>query len=140
MTYKTFTGTENEYASLHHWVRYRLGKPEICENCDGLAGGVRYHWANISGEYKRELDDWARLCSRCHTYIDGPTLLPDEAHPNWNGDKCKKGHEYTLDNLYIKRQLSRGVYLETRICRTCQNEYSRKYLARKREANMKGKS
>jgi len=24
------------------------------------------HWHNISGEYKRDVSDWIRLCAKCH--------------------------------------------------------------------------
>lgn len=44
----------------------------------------RYEWANISGEYKRELSDYESLCVSCHRIKDlkGRTL--------WN--KGKKLH------------------------------------------------
>lgn len=40
----------------------------ICENCKQ---SKKTQWANISGEYKRELNDWAELCAACHALIDG---------------------------------------------------------------------
>lgn len=60
------------YRGLHNWVINRLGKPDICEHCgkSGL-GGHQIHWANKSGEYKRTLEDWIRLCYRCHRIYDG---------------------------------------------------------------------
>lgn len=29
-----------------------------------------YQWSNISGEYKRNLADWQRLCAKCHQLYD----------------------------------------------------------------------
>jgi len=67
-------GTVGYYA-LHAWVKRRLGSPGTCEECgkSGLSG-VYIHWANISGEYKRDLDDWTRLCVWCHMKLDGTSI------------------------------------------------------------------
>jgi hypothetical protein len=63
----------NSYGLLHMSVRQQLGKPNECENC-GLIDNEhprRFNWANISGEYKEDLSDWARLCIICHKLFDG---------------------------------------------------------------------
>lgn len=58
------------YDSLHNWVvRYR-GKKKECSHCGLNDSKKTYHWANLSGEYKRELDDWVRLCVPCHSKMD----------------------------------------------------------------------
>lgn len=57
------------YFALHDWIRRRLGTPSKCENC-GTTRHTRYEWANISGEYLRDLTDWVRLCKNCHVLID----------------------------------------------------------------------
>ena len=55
------------YVALHDWVKRYLGTPLNCVNCPRMGGSNRsYHWHNISGEYKRDLSDWIRLCSSCH--------------------------------------------------------------------------
>lgn len=57
------------YRALHVWVSRHKGTPKICENCkDNTAH--RYHWANKSKEYRRELSDWIRLCPKCHYRYD----------------------------------------------------------------------
>lgn len=56
------------YDALHLWVRRNLGKAEACANCSKSTG--RIHWANKSGEYKKELDDWIALCPKCHVAYD----------------------------------------------------------------------
>ena len=60
------------YDGLHLWIPKHLGKPMKCEHCgkDGLLG-KQIHWANKSGEYKRVLSDWLRLCAKCHKKYDG---------------------------------------------------------------------
>lgn len=55
------------YGGLHQWVYKNLGKAIKCEN--GCMA-KRYEWANISGEYKRDLDDFKQLCKSCHLKFD----------------------------------------------------------------------
>lgn len=57
------------YHSLHYWVRKTLGKPGLCTYCK-TTEAKKYHWANISGEYKKTIEDWVRLCARCHYFFD----------------------------------------------------------------------
>lgn len=63
-------GDEIGYGGLHRWVEKHLGKPALCDNCFTTTA-EHYDWANLSGEYKRDLADWARLCRLCHNNIDG---------------------------------------------------------------------
>lgn len=56
-------------AALHSWVKRKLGIPSKCEHC-GVQGRKWYHWSNISGKYYRKLEDWQRLCVRCHSKFD----------------------------------------------------------------------
>ena len=59
------------YDALHDWVRRNLGRPDTCEFCEktGLFG-KKIHLANKSGNYKRDLNDWLRLCVKCHSLYD----------------------------------------------------------------------
>lgn len=61
-------GDDVGYSGLHKWVRTWLGKPESCIKCGEKNKMI--HWANVSGEYKRELHDWMRLCVSCHKKYD----------------------------------------------------------------------
>lgn len=68
---KHWNGTEKDYKVLHNWVRSQLGTPDTCVNCQktGLSGhGI--HWANKSGKYLKDVEDWIRLCQDCHTKYD----------------------------------------------------------------------
>lgn len=67
---RKWTGSLNEYKSLHHWVSKALGKPEICSSCGGRFLRKKIHWANKSGEYKKDMNDWIRLCVACHYHFD----------------------------------------------------------------------
>lgn len=59
------------YVGLHQWVSRCLGKPDTCEHCEksGLYGR-KIHWANKSREYIRNINDWIRLCAKCHKEYD----------------------------------------------------------------------
>jgi len=62
-------GEKASYFSKHIWVNHWKGSPKICEIC-GTTTAKRYEWANISGEYKRDLNDYIRLCASCHRNFD----------------------------------------------------------------------
>jgi hypothetical protein len=56
--------------ALHNWVNRKLGKPSCCSKC-GNTQAKKYEWANISRKYKRDINDWTRLCKKCHIIYDG---------------------------------------------------------------------
>lgn len=64
-------GDKVGYYGLHLWVKRQLGKPDTCEFCgrSGLSGR-QIHWANRTGQYLRDVNDWLRLCSKCHGQYD----------------------------------------------------------------------
>ncbi len=72
---RQFVGSQNSnwkgnnvgYRAIHRWVEKWRGKPDVCQKC-GKSGltGREIHWANIDHQYKRILEDWIRLCAKCH--------------------------------------------------------------------------
>ena len=62
-------GDNVKYTALHQWIYKKLGQPSYCEHCKSTIE-IMYHWANISGRYKRDVKDWMRLCVRCHKRHD----------------------------------------------------------------------
>lgn len=68
------------YSGIHKWIVLKRGNPNYCEECKISKYPRRpkgrvykrspFQWANISGEYKRELTDWKRLCASCHCKLD----------------------------------------------------------------------
>ena len=74
-------GNKVGYSRLHTWIRTHKPKPECCEDC-----GIKepYDVANISGEYKRDINDFKWLCRKCHQKSDGRL------------DKLKKGLNHKL--------------------------------------------
>lgn len=67
------------YIALHVWVGRKYGNPSHCARC-GIEGKrvirkdgrTRWtiQWANKSGEYRRNIDDFVGLCQKCHFYND----------------------------------------------------------------------
>lgn len=67
-------GDKASYSAIHKWVASHYKKSTTCNHC-GTTGLI--DWANISGEYHRERDDWLNLCRPCHFKYDG------EQHKNF---------------------------------------------------------
>jgi hypothetical protein len=74
-------GDKVGYNALHTWVSREYGKPYKCEmeGCiyprKDLHGKImkapkRYEWANITGKYLRDRDDWMMMCPSCHLKYD----------------------------------------------------------------------
>lgn len=64
---RSFKGTQKEYYQLHHWVRKNKGKAFWCTFCFSCK---KVEWANISGLYRKELNDYMQLCNKCHFKYD----------------------------------------------------------------------
>lgn len=79
-------GNSVGYASLHAWLRKHYGKPRRCELCLLDDPNRRYHWANKTGKYLRDISDWFRLCVSCHKKHD--LSLKKFAYKtfHWNGN------------------------------------------------------
>lgn len=62
-------GENITYGALHVWVKKEKGKPKYCEY-DTTHTGKRFEWANISGKYLRDINDYRSLCVSCHRKMD----------------------------------------------------------------------
>jgi len=56
-----------KYVRLHEWVRENKPKPKFCEECKIKEP---YDVANISGWYKKNINDYKWLCRSCHNTND----------------------------------------------------------------------
>lgn len=69
----------HSYSAVHKWLVREYGNSPFCEFCL-KKGKYRIQknnmkvwiidWANISGEYKREREDYRGLCRKCHIRFD----------------------------------------------------------------------
>ena len=65
--------------ALHNWVRRHKKRPTLCECCKKKPP---IDLANVSQEYKRDIDDFEWLCRRCHMAKDGRLKKIAAANPN----------------------------------------------------------
>lgn len=108
--------TFSQYTAIHQKIRKSLGKPKLCVKCGASGDGI-YEWANISGDYRLDADDWMRLCRSCHVKQHKPRHYPDY---------CTHGHKQVLTNIYMFPH-SKQVY-----CRECKRKFGREYQRRRR--------
>lgn len=64
-------GNNVGYCAVHIWIKNHKSKPKYCENCNKKEP---YDLANISGKYKRDINDYRWLCRSCHMKEDGRIL------------------------------------------------------------------
>lgn len=60
-------GDDVGYFALHAWLRRAYGNPSACEHCSATN---LIQWANRTGRYLRDREDWLHLCPRCHRRYD----------------------------------------------------------------------
>ena len=56
------------YQAIHTWVRSHKEKPSNCERCHKETKSLDA--SNISGDYKRDLNDFRYICKSCHNIVD----------------------------------------------------------------------
>ncbi len=106
-----WAGDKASYGTVHDYISYHYGQPQICEHCDSVNLGSRKHqWANISGEYKRQREDWLRLCAKCHFKFDGRS----KHLAIYQKAKIKKGrsNKTGFKNVRITKQNTYQSYLK----------------------------
>lgn len=106
---RRWKGMDAGYVAKHMWITKYYGKPKKCENpiCS-TKNPSRLEWANISGNYKREKEDYVGLCPSCHRRRDLYKLV------------CKKDHKLYGDNLYVNPKGHRE-------CKKCRRESQRRF-------------
>ena len=77
---RAWKGDKAGYVAKHTSIVKNYGKAFKCQNIDckypRKVGRIfmnkpkRYEWANISGLYKRSIDDYLQLCPSCHRKWD----------------------------------------------------------------------
>jgi predicted transcriptional regulator len=66
-----YRGEKAKYQARHKWIYSHYGSINFCQLCfEKSINKYKYDWANISGEYKRDISDWVRLCRKCHKNFD----------------------------------------------------------------------
>ncbi|MBQ2349666.1 MAG: hypothetical protein II393_00075 [Cytophagales bacterium] len=104
---RRWKGEEAGYVAKHSWIIKHYGKANHCEKCH-KENCSRYEWANISGKYKRDVNDYMQLCPSCHRKMD------------LKKEYCKHGHLYSEENTYINLRGHKQ-------CKQCMKESQRRY-------------
>lgn len=120
-----------QYNTIHKWVARNFGKATYCTFSKNHKA-TRYHWANISGKYKKDRNDWQPLCVKCHFQFDikqHQPFLSSGSYIRSTKTHCKNGHEYIPENT---RWRNAGKY-RWRICKECANIDVKNYFKRKVE-------
>lgn len=99
-------GSRVSYSGLHKWINKYKGKAFGCSEC-GSKEKQRYEWANISGEYKREFNDFRSLCVPCHR-------------------KCLLGRRLSPKTEFKKGFIPWNKYLKPKICERCKKQFQPK--------------
>lgn len=73
------------YTGIHSWIKRRLPTPKRCQSCNKKK---HLDLANISNQYKRDLNDWEYLCRKCHMLKDG--RLEKLTHNHFKSLECRK--------------------------------------------------
>ena len=60
-------GNKVGLSALHEWIRNHKPKPKLCEICKKRKP---FDCSNISGKYKRDVNDFMWLCRSCHMKFD----------------------------------------------------------------------
>ena len=64
-------GDKVGYFGMHKLVANWKGTPKCCEKCGRKdLPKNNYHWATVDHKYRRVLDDYIRLCVKCHSEFD----------------------------------------------------------------------
>lgn len=64
----SWKGNKVSYKGIHIWIRTNKPMSEICQNCKIKSNKLEA--TNISGKYKRDIDDYIWLCRSCHLRMD----------------------------------------------------------------------
>ena len=123
-------GDKVSYKALHQWITSHKPKPKFCEKC---RIDKPYDLANISGDYKRDINDFKWLCRRCHLKEDG-RIIKNLKRPSRiivNGkffcNRCKKFK--SREEYYKNKRNKNGI---CSYCKICEDERKINYLKRKR--------
>lgn len=76
---RRWKGQQAGYHAVHLWLTKHYLKGSQCETCQTTKAS-RLEWANISGEYKREREDYMVLCPSCHRLMDNAKRRKDELY------------------------------------------------------------
>ena len=105
-----WNGNNISYAALHQWVSRHKSKPKFCEECNK---NKPYDLANISGKYKRDIEDYRWLCRSCHMKDDGrlDKLMKNARIANTGKSLSDETKKKISDRVQYRKRDSKGVFI-----------------------------
>lgn len=112
--------------------RIRIGKKVVAVH--------RYVYEQLVGQIvKPQLDHVCRVRACCNpNHLEPVTNAENQKrgeNANRNKTECRNGHALTSENTIIASRIRAGKLLTERACRTCANQASTKYRAKKVEVD-----
>jgi len=102
-------GDNVSISALHSWIKDHKPKPNFCEICNKKTD--KLDCANISGEYKRDINDFQWICRKCHMKNDG--RLEKVILRNINvlpySDEIREKHR---KNALLKKRDTKGRFID----------------------------
>ena len=94
-------GNSGRKSNVHKWLDVNYGKPNFCEGC-GTQEDRIYDWANISGKYLRDREDFLRFCRTCHRRFDLTSEKRKQAIKNlwWKKNQTNPGIQFENGHKY----------------------------------------
>lgn len=91
------------YMNLHQWVKRHYGKATHCTN-DSTHINRYYEWANVTGTYERDLENFKQLCRSCHRKLDHSDFQRKLSSNRFKGNRYQRKavEQYTKQNDYLK--------------------------------------
>lgn len=56
--------------NLHHWVKRKKGRAQICIDCGDDSEKRVIQWSNVDHKYRKNLNDFVGRCVSCHKFYD----------------------------------------------------------------------
>ena len=103
-SHSAWVGDDVGYGGLHSWIIRHYGKADHCSN-DTSHITKRFEWANISGEYRRDINDFKQLCVSCHRKMDMTESQRQKTSQRMLGKtpaNTRKVTQLTKDGVYVK--------------------------------------
>lgn len=102
-----WAGDNVGYSGVHIWLTKNYGKASKCmfknTTCSGKSNV--FQWANISKEYRRDVNDFIQLCRSCHAKYDYTEKQREITRKKSIGKvpgNIRSIKQYTLDGKFIK--------------------------------------
>lgn len=101
-------GDNASYSAIHKYIQCHKPKPEGCEVCGKM--NCRLELANLSHEYKRDIDDYKYMCVKCHRTFDD--TLPQK----YRYERYKNIEELNLCGLHRRLRTKHKHNGECQFC------------------------